>query len=155
MNKFTAHIHKAANGFLLTTYKEVEIEASEIKLPHPAMRQGLPEYGAVSALEIKPEVIVTAETLLAVVVLTEELSARDRGWGIGLLGALGSLGHGVAAAALNYFNRSLDELSIAEVAFLAAGQPVVRPCLRVDFCRRELTRGRRSGHEPTAIRRRR
>lgn len=33
---------------------------------------------------------------------------------------LGSGSYGVAAAALNYFNKSLDELSIAEVAFLAA-----------------------------------
>lgn len=33
---------------------------------------------------------------------------------------LGSGSYGVAAAALNYFNKSLDELSIAEAAFLAA-----------------------------------
>ncbi len=33
---------------------------------------------------------------------------------------LGNRSYGVAAAALNYFNKSLDELSIAEVAFLAA-----------------------------------
>ncbi len=33
---------------------------------------------------------------------------------------LGSRSYGVAAAALNYFNKSLDELSIAECAYLAA-----------------------------------
>ena len=33
---------------------------------------------------------------------------------------LGNRSYGVAAAALNYFNKSLDELSVAEVAFLAA-----------------------------------
>jgi penicillin-binding protein 1A len=33
---------------------------------------------------------------------------------------LGSSSYGIAAAALNYFNKSLGELSIAEVAFLAA-----------------------------------
>lgn len=33
---------------------------------------------------------------------------------------LGSRSYGVAAAALNYFNKSLDELSIAEAAYLAA-----------------------------------
>lgn len=33
---------------------------------------------------------------------------------------LGAGAHGVAAAALNYFNKSLEELSIAEAAFLAA-----------------------------------
>lgn len=33
---------------------------------------------------------------------------------------LGASSYGVAAAALNYFNKSLDELSVAEAAFLAA-----------------------------------
>jgi penicillin-binding protein 1A len=33
---------------------------------------------------------------------------------------LGNRSYGVAAAAMNYFNKSLDELSIAEVAYLAA-----------------------------------
>ena len=33
---------------------------------------------------------------------------------------LGSGAYGVAAAALNYFNKSLDELTVAEAAFLAA-----------------------------------
>ena len=33
---------------------------------------------------------------------------------------LGYGSYGVAAAALNYFNKSLDELSIAEAAYLAA-----------------------------------
>jgi len=38
-----------------------------------------------------------AEPLLAAVVIVEELRAPDRGFGIGLLGALGSLGHALSA----------------------------------------------------------
>ena len=38
-----------------------------------------------------------AEPLLAAVVIVEELKARDRGFGIGMLGALGSLGHALGA----------------------------------------------------------
>lgn len=42
---------------------------------------------------------IGSEILLASVVIVEELAARDRGWGIGLLAALGALGHGAAAIA--------------------------------------------------------
>ncbi len=41
-----------------------------------------------------------AETAIAIVVITEELAAKDRGFGLGLLGALGACGHGVSALAL-------------------------------------------------------
>jgi len=40
---------------------------------------------------------IGAEIMLASVVIVEELEAKDRGWGIGVLGALGALGHGAAA----------------------------------------------------------
>lgn len=43
-----------------------------------------------------------AETAIAIVVVTEELSAKDRGFGLGLLGALGACGHGGAAIALSF-----------------------------------------------------
>ncbi len=39
-----------------------------------------------------------AEPLLASVVIVEELQAKDRGFGIGMLGALGALGHGLGYA---------------------------------------------------------
>ena len=42
-----------------------------------------------------------AETAIAIVVITEELAAKDRGFGLGLLGALGACGHGGAAIALS------------------------------------------------------
>lgn len=38
-----------------------------------------------------------AEEILSIVVVAEELDTRARGWGIGALSALGSLGHGLAA----------------------------------------------------------
>jgi putative MFS transporter len=41
-----------------------------------------------------------AETAIAIVVITEELAAKDRGFGLGLLGALGATGYGLSAIAL-------------------------------------------------------
>jgi putative MFS transporter len=40
---------------------------------------------------------IAAETMLAIVVIAEEFDARNRGWGIGMLGALGAFGYGVAS----------------------------------------------------------
>ncbi len=76
-------------------------------------------------LQLMARVFISAETLLAVVVLTEELSAKDRGWGIGLLGALGSLGHALAAIVfasvdvLPFGWRALYLLGVAPLLFLA------------------------------------
>lgn len=76
-------------------------------------------------LQLIARVFISAETLLAVVVLTEELAAKDRGWGIGLLGALGSLGHGLAAIVFGFVNdlpfgwRALYLLGVAPLLFLA------------------------------------
>jgi len=41
-----------------------------------------------------------AETSIAIVVVTEELAAKDRGFGLGMIGALGALGSGFAAFGL-------------------------------------------------------
>jgi putative MFS transporter len=77
------------------------------------------------AMQMAARVFITAETLLAVVVLAEELHARDRGWGIGMLGALGSLGHGASAAvfaavdAVPYGWRSLYLIGVVPLLFLA------------------------------------
>jgi putative MFS transporter len=77
------------------------------------------------AMQLLARVFITAETLLAVVVLAEELQAKDRGWGIGMLGALGSLGHGASAAVfaavdyLPYGWRSLYLVGVVPLLFLA------------------------------------
>ena len=45
-----------------------------------------------------------AEPLLAAVVLVEELKARDRGFGIGLLAGLGALGHALGAIMFSFID---------------------------------------------------
>ncbi len=65
-----------------------------------------------------------AETALAVVVLAEELTERDRGWGIGMLGALGALGHALAAITFSFVEivpygwRGLYALGAVPLVFL-------------------------------------
>ncbi len=49
-----------------------------------------------AGLQFLGRIFIYAEIYLAVVVVTEELAAKDRGWGIGLLGALGGMGYGLA-----------------------------------------------------------
>ncbi|MBW2242007.1 MAG: MFS transporter [Deltaproteobacteria bacterium] len=77
------------------------------------------------ALQFLVRTFAYAETALAVVVLTEELNSEDRGWGIGMLGALGSLGHGVAALAFGFIEvvpfgwRGLYALGVVPLLFLA------------------------------------
>ncbi len=48
-------------------------------------------------LQLLARTFTAAEELLAVVVITEELDADLRGWGIGLMAAFGGLGHGLAS----------------------------------------------------------
>jgi MFS family permease len=72
-----------------------------------------------------------AETALAVVVLAEEMRAADRGWSIGVLGAVGALGHGVAAIAFAF----VDVLPFGWRALYALG---VLPLLAVAWLRRSL-----------------
>jgi MFS family permease len=44
-------------------------------------------------------------TAVAFVIVTEELPAESRGWGMGMLAALGSLGHGLGAALFSQVDR--------------------------------------------------
>jgi len=58
-----------------------------------------------TALQFLARMFIAAESMLAIVVIAEELDAETRGFGIGILGALGTLGHGLAAlvfAVVNY-----------------------------------------------------
>jgi putative MFS transporter len=48
-------------------------------------------------LQLLARTFTAAEEMLAVVVLTEELDADVRGWGVGLMAAFGGLGHGLAS----------------------------------------------------------
>ncbi len=72
-----------------------------------------------------------AETAIAIVVITEELAAKDRGYGLGLLGALGALGHGAAAIALSF----VEEIPFGWRALYALG---AFPLLALAWLRRGL-----------------
>ena len=77
------------------------------------------------ALQFLSRFFIAGEAMLAVVVLAEELRARDRGWGIGMLGALGALGHGAAALVFGFVDvlpfgwRALYGLGVVPLLFLA------------------------------------
>jgi len=55
-------------------------------------------------LQMCARAFIGAEVMLAAVVIVEELAARDRGWGIGVLGALGASGHGAAAMVFGFID---------------------------------------------------
>jgi putative MFS transporter len=77
------------------------------------------------ALQFAARVFIAAENILAVVVIAEEFGARSRGWGIGVLGALGALGHGVASLVYATVNvmpfgwRAMYLLGVAPLLLLA------------------------------------
>jgi len=84
-----------------------------------------------------------AETAIAIVVVTEELAAKDRGFGLGLLGALGACGHGGAAIALSlvetipYGWRALYALGAFPFLFLAWLRRSLPETARFEATRRE------------------
>lgn len=87
-----------------------------------------------------------AETAIAVVVVAEELAAKERGFGIGLLGALGAMGHGAAAISLSF----VDDIPYGWRAFYALG---ALPMLGLVWLRRTLPEtarfaARREPHAP-------
>jgi MFS family permease len=55
-------------------------------------------------LQFVARAFIAAEIVLGAVVVAEEFDADTRGWGIGSLGALGTLGHGVAALLFSLVN---------------------------------------------------
>ena len=79
---------------------------------------------------------IYAETMLAVVVLAEELESRDRGFGIGLLGAIGMLGHAFSAIAFGF----VDDLPYGWRALYALGG---LPLLGLAWMRRNLPETKR------------
>lgn len=81
--------------------------------------------------QILARAFIGAEVMLAAVVIVEELAARDRGWGIGVLGALGALGHGGAAIGFGF----IDVLPLGWRMLYLLG---VLPLLVVAWLRRNL-----------------
>ena len=84
-----------------------------------------------AALQLLGRGFLYAETAVAIVVVTEELAARDRGFGLGLLGALGAMGHGAASIALSF----VEEIPYGWRALYAIG---ALPLLALAWLRREL-----------------
>src|SRR5262249_7130256 len=76
-------------------------------------------------LQFLARVFIAGESILAIVVIAEEFDADIRGWGLGMLGALGTLGHGLASLIFAQVNhlpfgwRSLYVLGVVPMLFLA------------------------------------
>lgn len=87
-------------------------------------------------LQFLARVFIAAEGMLAVVVIVEELDAGSRGWGIGVLGAMSALGHGVASVVFSAVNR----LPFGWRALYLAG---ILPLLLLAWFRRSLRETRR------------
>lgn len=81
--------------------------------------------GQFTAFQFVARMFIVAEGMLAVVVIAEEIRARYRGWGIGVLSAFGALGHGLASVIfalvelLPYGWRALYALGAAPLLFVA------------------------------------
>jgi putative MFS transporter len=54
------------------------------------------------ALQFGARAFITAEEVIAIVVVAEELAASDRGWGLGILAAFGALGHGLSSVVFGF-----------------------------------------------------
>jgi putative MFS transporter len=94
-------------------------------------------------LQFLARAFITAEEMIAIVVVTEELDARGRGYGLGVLAALGALGHGLAAIAFAF----VDVLPFGWRALYLVG---VLPLLGVAWIRRALRETRRFDAERAA-----
>ncbi len=87
-----------------------------------AFVRSAPEFAALQCLA---RVFIAGEAMLAVVVIVEEFDADTRGWGIGMLAALGTLGGGVAAIVFSVVNvlpfgwRALYVLGVVPLLLIA------------------------------------
>jgi MFS family permease len=76
------------------------------------------------AIQTLTRVFVVASIASAVVIIAEELPAKHRGWGIGMLGAIGSFGYGLGAILYGFVDslpfgwRSLYIVGIVPILFL-------------------------------------
>jgi MFS family permease len=76
-------------------------------------------------LQFLARVFIATEAILAIVVIAEEFDPRARGWGIGVIGAMGALGHAVASLVFAVVNilplgwRAMYLLGVAPLLLLA------------------------------------
>jgi MFS family permease len=77
------------------------------------------------AVQFVARAFIATENMLAIVVIAEEFDARNRGWGIGMLGAMGAFGYGLASLVfslvdwLPYGWRALYVLGVAPLLLVA------------------------------------
>jgi putative MFS transporter len=102
--------------------------------------------GQFMTLQFLARVFIAAEAILAIVVIAEEFGARSRGWGIGVIGAMGALGHAVASLVFALVNilpfgwRAMYLLGIAPLLLLAWFRRLLEETHRFEAHRR--SRGR-------------
>ncbi|MGH7357106.1 MAG: MFS transporter [Candidatus Rokuibacteriota bacterium] len=92
-----------------------------------------------AALQFLARVFIAGELMLAVVVIVEEFDANVRGWGIGVMAALGSCGGGLAAIVFSVVN----VLPFGWRALYVVG---IVPLLLIAWFRRTLRETRRFEH---------
>ncbi|MBI3784924.1 MAG: MFS transporter [Deltaproteobacteria bacterium] len=101
-----------------------------------------------AALQFLARLFIAGETMLSIVVIAEELDATTRGWGIGMLAALGSVGHGLASLVFALVNRlpfgwrALYVVGVVPLLLLAWFRRSLRETHRFEAHRR--SRGERS-----------
>jgi len=95
-----------------------------------------PSPAVFMAVQFLARAFIAAETILAIVVIAEEFDARSRGWGIGMLGAMGAFGYGAASLMFSM----VDLLPFGWRALYVLG---VVPLLLVAWFRRALTETQR------------
>lgn len=87
-------------------------------------------------LQFLGRIFVTAEEFIAIVILAEELGARSRGYGLGVLAALGTLGNGASALAFGF----IEQLPFGWRALYLFG---AAPLLLLAWIRRTIPETRR------------
>src|SRR5262245_3377454 len=92
-----------------------------------------------TALQFLARIFIAGQGMLAVVVIVEEFDASIRGWGVGMMGALGTLGHGLASIIF----ATVNILPFGWRALYVLG---VVPLLLITWFRRSLTETQRFVH---------
>ncbi len=102
--------------------------------------------GQFITLQFLARAFIATESILAVVVIAEELDAQTRGWGIGVLGAMGAMGHGVASLVFASVNilpfgwRAMYLLGVAPLLLLAWFRRSLKETHRFEAHRRSRRR---------------
>lgn len=87
---------------------------------------------------------MAAGAAVTYVIITEEFPARHRGWGVGMLGAVGAMGHGLGAGLFS----AVDHLPLGWRALYLIG---ALPLLAVPLFRRSVQETRRFRAQPRRV----